>query len=150
VPNSCIKEDKRHFYVFLKRGGKIRKTRGTDIGTIKQYVHRNIRFVQTGTDTWKSGNFFITTKMNNYAVGGKLRIAVNSLRDHKSSHSDMLGIIFGTASVIAMISIGRRFKKHGNGQYQDLGVEQYHYSRLKTLPKSDLERSGQLSHRDNP
>ncbi len=26
VPNSCIKEENRHFYVFLKRGGKIRKT----------------------------------------------------------------------------------------------------------------------------
>src|SRR5512133_536508 len=52
-----------------------------------------------------------------------IRVALNGLRDHKfRSFLTMLGIIFGTASVIAMISIGEGAKKQSMAKYQDLGV----------------------------
>jgi putative ABC transport system permease protein len=51
------------------------------------------------------------------------RVAIYGLRDHKfRSFLTMLGIIFGTASVIAMISIGEGAKKQAMAKYQDLGV----------------------------
>jgi putative ABC transport system permease protein len=49
--------------------------------------------------------------------------AILSLIDHKfRSFLTILGIIFGTASVIAMISIGEGTKKQAIAKYQDLGV----------------------------
>jgi putative ABC transport system permease protein len=52
-----------------------------------------------------------------------IRVAVYGLRDHKfRSFLTMLGIIFGTASVITMISIGEGAKKQAMTKYQDLGV----------------------------
>ena len=52
-----------------------------------------------------------------------IRVAVYGLRDHKfRSFLTMLGIIFGTASVITMISIGEGAKKQAMAKYQDLGV----------------------------
>ncbi|TSA36243.1 MAG: FtsX-like permease family protein [Porphyromonadaceae bacterium] len=49
--------------------------------------------------------------------------AIISLIDHKfRSFLTILGIIFGTASVIAMISIGEGTKKQAIAKYQDLGV----------------------------
>ncbi len=69
-----------------------------------------------------------------------VRIAVNSLREHKSrSLLTMLGIIFGTASVIAMISIGEGAKKQAMAKYQDLGVNNI-IIRDKDLTESDLEQ----------
>jgi putative ABC transport system permease protein len=52
-----------------------------------------------------------------------IRVAIYGLRDHKfRSFLTMLGIIFGTASVITMISIGEGAKKQAMAKYQDLGV----------------------------
>jgi len=52
-----------------------------------------------------------------------IRVAVYGLRDHKfRSFLTMLGIIFGTASVITMISIGEGAKKQAMAKYRDLGV----------------------------
>jgi len=49
--------------------------------------------------------------------------AIIGLVDHKfRSFLTILGIIFGTASVIAMISIGEGTKKQAIAKYQDLGV----------------------------
>ena len=73
-----------------------------------------------------------------------MRIAINGLRDHKfRSFLTMLGIIFGTASVIAMISIGEGAKKQAMAKYQDLGVNNI-IIRDKDLTETDLEevRSG--------
>jgi putative ABC transport system permease protein len=52
-----------------------------------------------------------------------INIAALGLVDHKfRSFLTMLGIIFGTASVIAMVSIGEGAKKQAIAKYQDLGV----------------------------
>ena len=52
-----------------------------------------------------------------------IRVAIYGLRDHKfRSFLTMLGIIFGTASVITMVSIGEGAKKQAMAKYQDLGV----------------------------
>ncbi len=68
-----------------------------------------------------------------------LRIAVYGLRDHKfRSFLTMLGIIFGTASVITMISIGEGAKKQAMAKYQDLGVSNI-IIRDKDLTDADLE-----------
>ena len=61
------------------------------------------------------------------------------LRDHKfRSFLTMLGIIFGTASVITMISIGEGAKKQAMAKYQDLGVSNI-IIRDKDLTDADLE-----------
>jgi putative ABC transport system permease protein len=68
-----------------------------------------------------------------------LRVAIYGLRDHKfRSFLTMLGIIFGTASVIAMISIGEGAKKQAMSKYQDLGVSNI-IIRDKDLTDADLE-----------
>lgn len=52
-----------------------------------------------------------------------IRIAIHALLDHKfRSFLTMLGIIFGVASVIAMLSIGEGAKREAIAKYQDLGV----------------------------
>jgi putative ABC transport system permease protein len=51
----------------------------------------------------------------------------------------MLGIIFGTASVITMISIGEGAKKQAMAKYQDLGVSNI-IIRDKDLTDADLEQ----------
>ena len=66
-------------------------------------------------------------------------IAVLSLFDQKfRSFLTMLGIIFGTASVIAMVSIGEGTKKQAIAKYQDLGVNNI-IVRDKDLSDSELE-----------
>jgi putative ABC transport system permease protein len=68
-----------------------------------------------------------------------IRIAIYGLRDHKfRSFLTMLGIIFGTASVIAMISIGEGAKKQAMAKYQDLGVSNI-IIRDKDFTDADLE-----------
>jgi putative ABC transport system permease protein len=68
-----------------------------------------------------------------------VKVAINGLRDHKfRSFLTMLGIIFGTASVIAMISIGEGAKKQAMAKYQDLGVSNI-IVRDKDLTDADLE-----------
>jgi putative ABC transport system permease protein len=68
-----------------------------------------------------------------------IRIALNGLRDHKfRSFLTMLGIIFGTASVITMISIGEGAKKQAMAKYQDLGVNNI-IIRDKDLTDTELE-----------
>jgi putative ABC transport system permease protein len=69
-----------------------------------------------------------------------IRVAINGLRDHKfRSFLTMLGIIFGTASVITMISIGEGAKKQAMAKYQDLGVSNI-IIRDKDLTDADLEQ----------
>jgi putative ABC transport system permease protein len=69
-----------------------------------------------------------------------IRVALNGLRDHKfRSFLTMLGIIFGTASVITMISIGEGAKKQAMAKYQDLGVSNI-IIRDKDLTDSELEQ----------
>jgi len=69
-----------------------------------------------------------------------IRVAVYGLRDHKfRSFLTMLGIIFGTASVITMISIGEGAKKLAMEKYQDLGVSNI-IIRDKDLTDIDLEK----------
>jgi putative ABC transport system permease protein len=56
-------------------------------------------------------------------INENINRAVSGLIEHKSrSFLTILGIIFGTASVIAMISIGEGTKKQAMAKYQDLGV----------------------------
>jgi putative ABC transport system permease protein len=69
-----------------------------------------------------------------------IRVAIYGLRDHKfRSFLTMLGIIFGTASVIAMISIGEGAKKQAMAKYQDLGVSNI-IVRDKDLTDTELEQ----------
>jgi len=69
-----------------------------------------------------------------------IRVAVYGLRDHKfRSFLTMLGIIFGTASVIAMISIGEGAKKQAMAKYQDLGVSNI-IIRDKDFTDAELEQ----------
>ncbi len=52
-----------------------------------------------------------------------IRVALRALIDHKfRSFLTMLGIIFGVASVITMLSIGEGAKREAIAKYQDLGV----------------------------
>jgi putative ABC transport system permease protein len=68
-----------------------------------------------------------------------IRVAIYGLRDHKfRSFLTMLGIIFGTASVITMVSIGEGAKKQAMAKYQDLGVSNI-IIRDKDLTDADLE-----------
>jgi putative ABC transport system permease protein len=70
-----------------------------------------------------------------------IRVAISGLRDHKfRSLLTMLGIIFGTASVITMISIGEGAKKQAMAKYQDLGVSNI-IIRDKDLTDADLEQA---------
>ena len=69
-----------------------------------------------------------------------IRVAIYGLRDHKfRSFLTMLGIIFGTASVITMISIGEGAKRQAMAKYQDLGVSNI-IIRDKDLTDVDLEQ----------
>jgi putative ABC transport system permease protein len=56
-------------------------------------------------------------------LGENIRLALRGLADHKfRSFLTMLGIIFGVASVIAMLSIGEGAKREAIAKYQDLGI----------------------------
>ncbi len=68
-----------------------------------------------------------------------IRLAVRGLADHKMrSFLTMLGIIFGVASVIAMLSIGEGAKREAIAKYQDLGVNNI-IIRDKDLSDSETE-----------
>ncbi len=68
-------------------------------------------------------------------------VAVLGLIEHKfRSFLTMLGIIFGTASVIAMVAIGEGAKKQAIAKYQDLGVSNI-IVRDKDLTDEELEES---------
>jgi putative ABC transport system permease protein len=68
-----------------------------------------------------------------------VRLAVRGLADHKfRSFLTMLGIIFGVASVIAMLSIGEGAKREAIAKYQDLGVNNI-IVREKKLSDEELE-----------
>lgn len=70
-----------------------------------------------------------------------IKVAIYGLRDHKfRSFLTMLGIIFGTASVITMVSIGEGAKKQAMSKYQDLGVSNI-IIRDKDLTDADLEQT---------
>ena len=69
-----------------------------------------------------------------------IRVAIYGLKDHKfRSFLTMLGIIFGTASVIAMVSIGEGAKKQAMSKYQDLGVNNI-IIRDKDFTDAELEQ----------
>jgi putative ABC transport system permease protein len=73
-------------------------------------------------------------------IGESIKVAIYSLGDHKlRSFLTMLGIIFGTASVIAMISIGEGAKKQALAKYQELGVSNV-IVRDKDLTDTELEQ----------
>lgn len=68
-----------------------------------------------------------------------IRLAIRGLVDHKfRSFLTMLGIIFGVASVIAMLSIGEGAKRAAIAKYQDLGVNNV-IIREKKLSDQELE-----------
>ena len=68
-----------------------------------------------------------------------IRLAISALFEHKvRSFLTMLGIIFGVASVIAMLSIGEGAKREAIAKYQDLGVNNI-IIREKKLSDSELE-----------
>ena len=68
-----------------------------------------------------------------------IRLAISSLFEHKMrSFLTMLGIIFGVASVIAMLSIGEGAKREAIAKYQDLGVNNI-IIREKKLSEAELE-----------
>ncbi len=68
-----------------------------------------------------------------------IRLAVRGLADHKfRSFLTMLGIIFGVASVITMLSIGEGAKRQAIAKYQDLGVNNI-IIREKKLSDTELE-----------
>jgi len=71
--------------------------------------------------------------------GENVNIAILGLIDHKfRSFLTILGIIFGTASVIAMVAIGEGAKKQAIAKYQDLGVSNI-IVRDKDLTNEELE-----------
>ncbi|MDD4921100.1 MAG: ABC transporter permease [Bacteroidales bacterium] len=68
-----------------------------------------------------------------------IRVAVSGLIEHKfRSFLTMLGIIFGVASVIAMLSIGEGAKREAIAKYQELGVNNI-IVREKQLSDEELE-----------
>ena len=68
-----------------------------------------------------------------------IRLAISGLVDHKfRSFLTMLGIIFGVASVITMLSIGEGAKREAIAKYQDLGVNNI-IVREKKLTDEELE-----------
>ncbi|MBN2806213.1 MAG: ABC transporter permease [Prolixibacteraceae bacterium] len=68
-----------------------------------------------------------------------IRVALRALIDHKfRSFLTMLGIIFGVASVIAMLSIGEGAKREAIAKYQDLGVNNI-IVREKSMTNEELE-----------
>ena len=68
-----------------------------------------------------------------------IRLAIGGLVEHKiRSFLTMLGIIFGVASVIAMLSIGEGAKREAIAKYQDLGVNNV-IIREKKLSETELE-----------
>jgi putative ABC transport system permease protein len=68
-----------------------------------------------------------------------IRLAISALFEHKiRSFLTMLGIIFGVASVIAMLSIGEGAKREAIAKYQELGVNNI-IIREKKLSESELE-----------
>src|SRR5512133_1846350 len=67
-------------------------------------------------------------------------IAELSIIDHKfSSFLTKLGIIFGTASVIMMVSIGEGAKRQAIAKYKDMGISNI-IIRDKDLTEADLEQ----------
>lgn len=68
-----------------------------------------------------------------------IKVALQGLTDHKfRSFLTMLGIIFGVASVIAMLSIGEGAKREAIAKYQDLGVNNI-IVREKDMTDEELE-----------
>ncbi|MBT4410731.1 MAG: FtsX-like permease family protein [Bacteroidetes bacterium] len=73
-------------------------------------------------------------------LGENVSVAILGLVDHKfRSFLTILGIIFGTASVIAMLAIGEGAKKQAIAKYQDLGVSNI-IVRDKDLTDGELEQ----------
>jgi putative ABC transport system permease protein len=68
-----------------------------------------------------------------------IRLSLRGLIDHKfRSFLTMLGIIFGVASVITMLSIGEGAKREAIAKYQDLGVNNI-IIREKKMSDEELE-----------
>jgi putative ABC transport system permease protein len=70
-----------------------------------------------------------------------VQVAIRGLLDHKfRSFLTMLGIIFGVASVITMLSIGEGAKRQAIAKYKDLGVNNI-IVRDKELSNEELEET---------
>jgi putative ABC transport system permease protein len=70
-----------------------------------------------------------------------VKLAINNLQNHKlRSLLTMLGIIFGVASVIAMLSIGEGAKRQAIAKYKDLGVNNI-IIREKVMNDKQLEET---------
>lgn len=81
----------------------------------------------------------IPIKRFDMQFGENIKLALKALTDHKfRSFLTMLGIIFGVASVITMLSIGEGAKRQAIAKYQDLGVNNI-IVREKNLSDSELE-----------
>ena len=73
-----------------------------------------------------------------------IKVAFQGLADHKfRSFLTMLGIIFGVASVIAMLSIGEGAKREAIAKYQDLGVNNI-IVREKDMSDEELEEASEV------
>ncbi len=73
-------------------------------------------------------------------LGENINVAILGVIDHKfRSFLTILGIIFGTASVIAMVAIGEGAKKQAISKYKDLGVSNI-IVRDKDLTDEELEQ----------
>lgn len=71
--------------------------------------------------------------------GENIRLSFRGLIDHKfRSFLTMLGIIFGVASVITMLSIGEGAKREAIAKYQDLGVNNI-IIREKKMSDTEIE-----------
>ena len=69
-----------------------------------------------------------------------INVAALGLLDHKfRSFLTMLGIIFGTASVITMVSIGEGAKLQAIAKYKDMGISNI-IIRDKDLTEAELEQ----------
>src|SRR5574344_171809 len=68
-----------------------------------------------------------------------IRVGLNGLVEHKfRSFLTMLGIIFGVASVIAMLSIGEGAKREAIAKYQELGEVRAKFSQGLSLEDAEV------------
>ncbi len=79
----------------------------------------------------------------NYAES--IRVGLNGLRSHKLRSSlTMLGIIFGVAAVIAMLSIGEGARREMLAQISQMGMQNI---LVQSIPAEDLEQGTDQSNR---
>ncbi len=138
VPNNCLLKERGHSYIFLKKGRSVRKV---EVQAGAANINHTVITgeVKPGQKLvpFNDVSKFKKSLVMHYAEN--LNIAKLGLIDHKfRSFLTMLGIIFGTASVIAMVSIGEGAKKQAISKYKDLGINNI-IVRDKDLTDPELE-----------